>query len=152
MDQSAIPLIALSHQPYLYQNIQNLDGLLIGSFEMSNVSNALIGLQSEIEARDQDAGGLKVTKIKCKQSISSHVCFCLLEENWKYQMAVRAIAKVIRTFDGVEGISAEQKEGIVNYIQRKDKLAVLRTGYGKSLVITAVPVNTWYMQCVKEGR
>ena len=52
------------------------------------------------EARDQDAGGLKVTKIKCKQSISSHVCFCLLEENWKYQMAVRAIAKVIRTFDG----------------------------------------------------
>ena len=30
-------------------------------------------------------------------------------------------------------------------------LAVLRTGYGKSLVITAVPVTTWYMQCVKEG-
>lgn len=27
--QSAIPLIALSHQPYLYQNIQNLDVLLI---------------------------------------------------------------------------------------------------------------------------
>ena len=45
--QSAIPLIALSHQPYLYQNIQNLDVLLIGSFEISNVSNALIGLQSE---------------------------------------------------------------------------------------------------------
>ena len=67
-------------------------------------------------------------------------------------MAVRAIAKVIRTFDDVEGISAEQKEGIVNYIQRKDILAVLRTGYGKSLVITAVPVTTWYMLCVKEGR
>ena len=66
-------------------------------------------------------------------------------------MAVRAIAKVIRTFDGVEGISAEQKEGIVNYIQRKDILAALRTGYGKSLVITAVPVTTWYMLCVKEG-
>ena len=67
-------------------------------------------------------------------------------------MAVRAIAKVIRTFDGVEGISAEQKEGIVNYNQRKDILAALRTGYGKSLVITAVPVTTWYMLCVKEGR
>ena len=67
-------------------------------------------------------------------------------------MAVRAIAKVIRTFDGEEGISAEQKEGIVNYIQRKDILVVLRTGYGKSLVITAVPVTTCYMQCVKEGR
>ena len=38
-------------------------------------------------------------------------------------MAVRTIAKVIRTFDGVEGISAEQKEDIVNYIQRKDILA-----------------------------
>ena len=86
------------------------------------------------------------------QSISSHVCFCLLEENWKYQMAVRAIAKVIRTFDGVEGISTEQKEGIVNYIQRKDILTVLQTGYGKSLGITAVPVTTWYMQCVKGGR
>ena len=67
-------------------------------------------------------------------------------------MAVRTIAKVIRTLDGVEGISAEQKEGIVNYVQRKDILAVLWTGYGKSLVITAVPVTTWYMQCVKEGR
>ena len=67
-------------------------------------------------------------------------------------MAVRTIAKVIGTFDGVEGMSAEQIEGIVNYIQRKDTLAVLWTGYGKSMVITAVPVTTWYMQCVKEGR
>ena len=67
-------------------------------------------------------------------------------------MAVRTIAKVIGTFDGVEGMSAEQIEGIVNYIQRKDILAVLWTGYGKSMVITALPVTTWYMQCVKEGR
>ena len=36
----------LSH-PCLYQNIQNLDVLLIGSLEISNVSNALIGLQSQ---------------------------------------------------------------------------------------------------------
>ena len=43
-DQSAIPLIAPSQlQPRLFPNIQNLDVLLIGSLEMSNVSNALIG-------------------------------------------------------------------------------------------------------------
>ena len=47
LDQSAIPLIAPSQlQPRLYQNIQKLDNLLIGSLEMSNVSNVLIGLQS----------------------------------------------------------------------------------------------------------
>ena len=48
LDQSAIPLIAPSQlQHRLYQNIQNLDVLLIGSLEISNVSNALIGLQSQ---------------------------------------------------------------------------------------------------------
>ena len=48
LDQSAIPLIAPSQfEPRLYQNIQNLEVLLIGSLEISNVSNALIGLQSQ---------------------------------------------------------------------------------------------------------
>ena len=48
LDQSAIPLIAPSQlQPYVHQNIQNLDVLLVGSLEISNVSNALIGLQSQ---------------------------------------------------------------------------------------------------------
>ena len=48
LDQSAIPLIAPSQlQPRLYQNIQNLDVLLIGSLEIPSVSNALIGLQSQ---------------------------------------------------------------------------------------------------------
>ena len=48
LDQRAIPLIAPSQlQPRLYQNIHNLDVLLIGSLEISNVSNALIGLQSQ---------------------------------------------------------------------------------------------------------
>ena len=48
LDQSAIPLTALSQlQPRLYQNIQNVDVLLIGSLEISNVSNTLIGLQSQ---------------------------------------------------------------------------------------------------------
>ena len=46
----------------------------------------------------------------------------------------KAIAEVIGTFDGVEELSAEQRKGIVNYIQRKDILAVLPTGYGKSLL------------------
>ena len=68
LDQSTIPLIAPSQlQPCLYQNIQNLDVLLIGSLVILNVSNALIGLQSQ-QAHNRDAGGLKVTKIKLKQS------------------------------------------------------------------------------------
>ena len=41
LDQSSISLIAPGQlQPRLYQNIQNLDVLLIGSLEISNVSNA----------------------------------------------------------------------------------------------------------------
>ena len=77
LDQSAIPLIAPSQlQPRLYQNIQKLDVLLIGSLEMSNVSNALIGLQSQ-QARDRDAGGLKVTKIRPKQSKHTSGTFSL---------------------------------------------------------------------------
>ena len=48
LDQSAIPFIAPSQlQHRLYQNIQNMDVLLIGSLEISNISNALIGLQSQ---------------------------------------------------------------------------------------------------------
>ena len=47
LDQSAIPLIAPSQlQPHLYQNIQNPAGCFNDcSLEISNVSNALIGLQ-----------------------------------------------------------------------------------------------------------
>ena len=40
----------------------------------------------------------------------------------------------------MEEISAEQREGIVNYIQREDILAVLPTGYGKSLLFQLLPV------------
>ena len=39
-----------------------------------------------------------------------------------------AIAEVIGTFEGVEEIIALLRKGIVNYIQRKDILAVLPTG------------------------
>ena len=44
----------------------------------------------------------------------------------------KAIAEVIGTFDGVEEISVELRESIVNEIQGKDILAVLPTSYGKS--------------------
>ena len=48
LDHSAIPVIAPSQlQPRLYQNIQNPDVLLIGSLEISSISNALIGLHSQ---------------------------------------------------------------------------------------------------------
>ena len=36
-----------------------------------------------------------------------------------------AITKVLETFDGVENLSAEQRDGIVNFISGKDVLAVL---------------------------
>ena len=47
----------------------------------------------------------------------------------------------IRTLDGVEEMSAGLREDTVNYIQRIDRL----------WEITAVPVTTWHMQCVKGG-
>ena len=43
-------------------------------------------------------------------------------------MEDKEIAKVTGTFDGVEEINAELRESIVNYIQRRDILAVLPTG------------------------
>ena len=46
----------------------------------------------------------------------------------------KAIAKVLETFDGVENLSAEQRDGIANFIRRHDVLAVLPTGYGKSML------------------
>ena len=66
-------------------------------------------------------------------------------EDSRYQTAVRtedidkATAEVTGSFDGVEEVSAQQKEGIVNYIQRRDILAVLPTGYGKSLLFRLLP-------------
>ena len=70
LDQSAIPLIAPSQlQHRLYQNIQNL----IGSLEISKVSDALTGLQSQ-QARDRDTGGLKVIKDQI-QTIQAHITY-----------------------------------------------------------------------------
>ena len=48
-------------------------------------------------------------------------------------------AKVFETFDGVENLSAEQRDGIANFIRRHDVLAVLPTGYGKSLLFQLIP-------------
>ena len=52
----------------------------------------------------------------------------------------QAIAEVTGTFDGEEEIRVELRED-TNYIQRIDRL----------WKITAVPVTTWHMQCVKRG-
>ena len=103
--------------------------------EISNVSNALIGLQSQ-QARDRDAGGLKVTKIKSKQSKhTSRIPVCKEDLD-------KAITEVTGTFDGVEEIRAELREGIVNYIQRRPA----------RWKITAVPVTTWHMGSVGNTR
>ena len=51
----------------------------------------------------------------------------------------QAIRKVLETLDGVENVSAEQKDGIVNFIRSDDVLAVLPTGLGKSLLFQLIP-------------
>ena len=51
----------------------------------------------------------------------------------------KALAKVLETFDGVENLSAEQRDGIANFVRRHDVLAVLPTGYGKSLLFQLIP-------------
>ena len=78
---------------------------------------------------------MKVTKIKSKESKHTSRTCSLFGRELKYQMPIRtedldkAIAEVIGTFDGVVSmwwmLSAELREGIVNYNQRKDILAVL---------------------------
>ena len=50
-----------------------------------------------------------------------------------------ALAIVLKTFDGVDELSAEQTDGIINFIRRKDVLAVLPTGFGKSLLFQLIP-------------
>ena len=93
----------------------------------------------------RDAGGLRVTKIDSKQS-KCHLGFSFFTwEDSRYQTAMRtedidkATAEVTGSFVGVEEVSVQQKEGIVNYVQRKDILVVFPTGYGKSLLFWLLP-------------
>ena len=97
----------------------------------------------------RDTGGLEVTKIDSKQpkhmSATTVGFSSFTWEDSRYQTAVRtedtdkATSEVTGSFDGVEEASEQQKEGIVNYIQRKDILAVLPTSYGNSLLFRLLP-------------
>ena len=49
------------------------------------------------------------------------------------------LAIVLKTFDDVDKLSAKQIDGNVNFIWRKDVLAVLPTGFGKSLLFQLIP-------------
>ena len=79
-----------------------MDVLLIDSLEISNVSNALTGLQSQ-KARDRDAGGLKQPK-----HTSRSFCFAFWNRIGTEDLD-QAISEVIGTFDGVEEISVGLK-------------------------------------------
>ena len=70
LDKSAIPLIAPSQM--LTPKHPESGCFADDSLEISNVSNALSGLQSR-KARDQDAGGLKQPK-----HTSRSFCFCFM--------------------------------------------------------------------------
>ena len=50
-----------------------------------------------------------------------------------------SISNVLERFDSVEKLSDEQTRGVFNFIQRKDVLAVLPTGSGKSLLFQLIP-------------
>ena len=52
-----------------------------------------------------------------------------------------AVKPVLETFDGVENLSTEQRDGIANFIRSNDVLAVLPTGFGKSLAYTTSTVR-----------
>ena len=60
----------------------------------------------------------------------------------------KVIAEVIGTFEGVEEIIALLREGIVNYIQRKDIRGLADRLDGKSLLFQLLP---GMMRCVKRG-
>ena len=60
----------------------------------------------------------------------------------------KAIAEVIGTFEGVEEVIALLREGIVNYIQRKDIGGLAGPARWK---ITPVPVTTWHDAVCKKG-
>ena len=51
----------------------------------------------------------------------------------------KSLAKVLETFDGVKNLSAEQRDGIANFIRCHDVSAVLPTVYGKSLLFQLIP-------------
>ena len=73
---------------------------------------------------------MKAIKIKSKQSKHTSRKFRTGNIRCLYvrKIQIRQIAEVTGTFDGVEEISAELRESIVNCIQRRDILAVLPTG------------------------
>ena len=51
----------------------------------------------------------------------------------------KAIRKVLGMFDDVENLSAEQRDGMVNFICSEDVLLVLPTGFEKSLLFQLIP-------------
>ena len=57
------------------------------------------------------------------------------------ETAITKKKKVLETFDSVENLSTEQRDGIANFIRSNDVLAVLPTGFGKSLAYTTSTVR-----------
>ena len=56
----------------------------------------------------------------------------------------KAVEHVLKTFDGVDKLRKEQAVGILHFIWRNDVLAVLPTGFGKSLLFQLIPgLSVW---------
>ena len=53
----------------------------------------------------------------------------------------KAIRKVLQTLDGVENLSAEQRDGIVNFICSDDVLAVFNINGIREIIV--ISINSW---------
>ena len=63
-----------------------------------------------------------------------------VESTKSFERAVQEeVRKVLETFDGVINLSAEQRDGVCHSIRGEDVLAVLPTGFGKSLLFQIIP-------------
>ena len=63
-----------------------------------------------------------------------------VESTKSFERAVQeGIRKVLETFDRVGNLSAEQSDGIHDFIRCEDVLAVLQIGFGKSLLFQIIP-------------
>ena len=78
--------------------------------------------------------------------MASQVEGCANSATFKLEVKVR-VRKVLKTFEGVEKLSLEQMDGIVNFIRHKDVLAVA-DGLWE---ITVVPIDSWTVCGTKEN-
>ena len=54
-----------------------------------------------------------------------------------------AIQSVLSTFPQIKQLKLEQEDSLINFIAGKDVVALLPTGFGKSLIFQLAPLASW---------